>query len=149
MKTILNSYAEDTALKPRLSEMLPIENQIANRLSKLGYNTEINLGNSSSKISVAVYDKKHDRYILGIETDQTVINSSPSALERDVFRNTFLKSRGWKIVRVWSRDWWHNENQVIATITKEIEKQIKLLQKEAEAKKLTKKTKTPAKKTKA
>ena len=138
MKTILNSYAEDVMVKPKISEILPIENQIANRLSKLGYNTEINLGNSSSKISVAVYDKKRDKYLLGIETDQTVINSSPSALERDVFRNTFLKSRGWKIIRVWSRDWWHNENQVISTIVKEIEKQIKLLQKEAEIKKLAK-----------
>ena len=149
MRTILNSYAEDTVSKPRLSEMLPIENQIANRLAKLGYNTEINLGNSSSKISVAVYDKKRDKYLLGIETDQTVINSSPSALERDVFRNTFLKSRGWRIVRVWSRDWWHNENQVVSTLAKEIEKQIKLLQKEAETKKLSKQTKTQTKKTKA
>ena len=67
--------------------------------------------------------------MLGIETDQTVIESSPSALERDVYRNEFLKSRGWKMYRVWSRDWWHNSTQVINNIVKEIEKQIKLLSK--------------------
>ena len=92
---------------------------------------EVNLGNSDSKISVAVYDKASDRYLLGIETDQTAINSSPSILERDVYRNEFLKSRGWKIVRVWSRDWWHNYKGVTSMIVKEIEKQRKILEKSA------------------
>ena len=78
---------------------------------------------------MAIYDKKLDRYILGIETDQTAINSSPSVLERDVYRNEFLNSRGWKVVRVWSRDWWHNYKGVTAGIVKEIEKQKKILEK--------------------
>lgn len=129
VKTILNSFNESITIAPKMSVVLPIENQIASKLNKLGYKTEINLGNSNSKISVAVYDRKKDKYLLGIETDQTVIESSPSALERDVYRNEFLKSRGWKMYRVWSRDWWHNSTQVINNIVKEIEKQIKLLSK--------------------
>ena len=125
VKTILNGFGETAAAKPRLSNLLPIENQIAAKLTKLGYNTEINLGNSNSKISIAVYDKKKDKYLLGIETDELVTKSSNSVLERDVYRNEFLKSKGWKLIRVWSRDWWHNSNQVINTIVKEIEKQKK------------------------
>ena len=74
-----------------------------------------------------ITDAKALKFVLGIETDQTVINSSPSALERDVFRNQFLKSKGWKICRVWSRDWWHNSNQVMSTLVKEIEKQMAIL----------------------
>jgi len=127
VKTILNSLSDTTIEEHTTSTILPIENQIASKLAKLGYKTEINLGNSNSKISVAVYDKKKDKYLLGIETDQIVINSSSSILERDVFRNEFLKSRGWKIFRVWSRDWWHNQNQVMSLIIKEIEKQMKIL----------------------
>ena len=123
IKTILNSFNESVMPTKNNSTILPIENQIAEHLTKLGYKTEINLGNSNSKISVAVYDRKKDKYLLGIETDQTVISSSPSPLERDVFRNQFLKSKGWNIFRVWSRDWWHNKNQVINNIVKEIEKQ--------------------------
>ena len=110
-----------------MSNLLPIENQIANKLNKLGYKTELNLGNSNSKISIAVYDKKQDKYLLGIETDELVAKSSDSALERDVYRNEFLKSKGWKIFRVWSRDWWHNPTQVINAIVKEIEKQKKVV----------------------
>ncbi|MBQ7352036.1 MAG: AAA family ATPase [Clostridia bacterium] len=127
VKTILDSFNENTLEAPKISTILPIEEQIANHLSKLGYKTKINLGNSGVKISVAVYDRKKDKYLLGIETDQTVIRSSSSVLERDVFRNEFLKSRGWKIFRVWSRDWWHNPKQVMTSIIKEIEKQIKIL----------------------
>ena len=131
VKAILNSFNENTLEAPRISTILPIEEQIAGRLNKLGYKTEINLGNSNSVISVAVYDKKKDRYLLGIETDQTVIHSSKSVLERDVFRNEFLKSKGWKIYRVWSRDWWHNSTQVMTSIVREIEKQSKVLDKQS------------------
>ncbi len=97
-------------------------------MEKLGYKTDINLGNSNSKISVAIYDKKKDRYVLGIETDKEVTESSSSTIERDVFRHEFLKSKGWKVMRVWSRDWWHNSNQVISSIVKEVEKQKKTLE---------------------
>ncbi len=127
VKTILDSFNENSLPTKTISTVLPIENQIAESLAKLGYKTEINLGNSNSKISVAVYDRKKDKYLLGIETDQTVISSSPSPLERDVFRNQFLKSKGWTTFRVWSRDWWHNSTQVINNIVKEIEKQKKIL----------------------
>lgn len=122
VKTILNSFGTMASAKPKLSNLLPVENQIATKLEKLGYKTDINLGNSNSKISIAIYDKKQDRYVLGIETDELVAKSSNSTLERDVFRNEFLKSKGWKVIRVWSRDWWHNPNQVISSIVKEIEK---------------------------
>ena len=127
VKTILNSFGEDLNNNKTFSMVLPIEQQIADRLNKLGYKTELDLGNSNSKISVAVYDRKKDKYLLGIETDQAVIKSSPSVLERDVFRNEFLKSKGWQMYRVWSRDWWHNSNQVINNIVKELEKQLKTL----------------------
>ena len=125
VKTILDSFNDSIIDTKKPTGILPIENQIAEKLEKLGYKTVINLGNSNSKISVAVYDKKKDKYLLGVETDQTVINSSPSPLERDVFRNEFLKSKGWKMYRVWSRDWWHNSTQVVNNIVKEIEKQSK------------------------
>ncbi len=125
VKTIWNSFGKATLAKPRLSNLLPIENQIAEKLEKLGYKTDVNLGNSNSKISIAIYDKKKDKYLLGIETDEEVTKSSSSTLERDVFRNLFLKSKGWKVMRVWSRDWWHNPTQVINSIVKEVEKQKK------------------------
>lgn len=123
VKTILSSFGESVNTTKTFSTVLPIENQIATSLTKLGYKVDVDLGNSNSKISLAVYDKETDKYLLGIETDQSVLSQSASVLERDVYRNNFLKSKGWKIVRVWSRDWWHNANQVINNLVKAIEKQ--------------------------
>lgn len=124
VKAILASFDESTIKKNKTFTILPIEEQIAQRLTKLGYKTEVNLGNSNSKISVAVYDRKKDKYLLGIETDD---GGEHSILEKAVFLTEFMKSRGWKIFKVWSRDWWHNPTLVIQSIVKEIEKQIKLL----------------------
>ena len=137
VKTILNSFGETNTVTKK-TFMTSIEEQIAKKLDKLGYKTELNLGNSNSKVSIAVYDKKKDRYLLGIETDQSVLASSASPIERDVYRSEFLKSRGWKICRVWSRDYWHNPSQVISTLVREIEKQKKALY--AETAKTSKKT---------
>ncbi len=129
VSSILDSFNQRILKPNKTIGILPLEQQIQHKLTKLGYTAQINLGNSDSRISVAVYDKKLDKYILGIETDQTAINSSNSILERDVYRNEFLKSRGWTIMRVWSRDWWHNYKGVASNIVKEIEKQRKILEK--------------------
>lgn len=97
-----------------------LENEIKAELVKLGYNVETNLGNTDYKLSLAIYDKKEDRYLLGIECDYSAYKSSPSILERDVYRNKFLSSRGWTIMRVWSRDWWLNKQKVINNIVKAV-----------------------------
>ena len=99
-----------------------IEEQIKNELEKLGYKVETNLGNTDYKISVAIYDRKLDKYLLGLECDYTAYNSSPSVLERDVFRPAFLKSRGWNIIRIWSRDWWLHKVKLLNMIVKTAEK---------------------------
>ena len=105
-----------------------LENEIKAELVKLGYDVETNLGNTDYKISLAVYDKKLDRYLLGIECDYTAFQSSDSILERDVYRNKFLSSRGWSIMRVWSRDWWLNKSRVIQNIVKTINNNKKKLE---------------------
>ena len=96
------------------------ENEIRDELVKLGFSVETNLGNTDYKLSLAVYDKKLDKYLLGIECDYAAYKSSDSILERDVYRNKFLRSRGWDIIRVWSRDWWLNKTKVINNIVKAI-----------------------------
>ena len=97
-----------------------LEKYIKDELTRLGYTVETNLGNTDYKLSLGVYDKTLDRYILGIECDYSAYKSSDSILERDVYRNKFSQSRGWKIMRVWSRDWWLNKTKVINNIVKTI-----------------------------
>ena len=138
VKELLGSFDNKIPDRPAVIDMPPLEEQIATKLTERGYNVELNVGNSNSKLSLAVYDKALDMYLLGIETDNDVVASSTSPLERDVFRNEFLKTRGWLIYRVWSRDWWHNSSMVIANIEKLIEKQRKLFELDKSIKKARK-----------
>ena len=138
IKAILTSFDNVIEDKKPMADVEPLEVQIAKQLNDLGYQTEISVGNSDSKLSLAVYDKALDMYLLGIETDHDVVASSESPLERDVFRNEFLKTRGWKIYRVWSRDWWHNSSMVITNIVKLLEKQHQILELDTSLKKARK-----------
>ena len=122
------------SFKPALPEVKEdvvlnqLENDIKDELVKLGYSVETNLGNTNYKISLAIYDKELDRYLLGLECDYMAYKSSDSILERDVYRNKFLESRGWTIMRIWSRDWWMNKDRVINNIVKAINLNKKKLQ---------------------
>lgn len=114
---LLRSLCPAASTPPR-PFTVPVEKQIADKLTALGYKTEINLGEGLSRISVAVYDKRSDKYVLGIQLDRSVMNGRSTALERDLFACRFLAGRGWKIMRVWSRDWWHDADGVIANIVR-------------------------------
>ncbi len=114
---ILNSY--DTQETPKLNTVnSDFEGEIKKELEKLGYNVATNIGNTDYKISLAIYDKDLDRYLIGIECDYTAYQSSDSLIERDVYHPAFLKSRGWELLRVYSRDWWLHKGKVLAQITK-------------------------------
>ncbi|MBR2466380.1 MAG: DUF4011 domain-containing protein [Clostridia bacterium] len=118
MNAVLAELDESEA---RASEHIPTgkstEEQIKDRLEKLGYTVVTNLGNRNNRISLAVYDEPTDRYLVGVELDKDAFKSSDSCLERDVYKPKFLESRGWTIVRVWCRDWWISPTRVVKLIT--------------------------------
>lgn len=121
-KIILEQAHTQPELPTWEASLTGLEEELKQELEKLGYKVETNLGNTDYKISVAIYDKQLDRYLLGLECDYSAFESSPSVLERDVFRPSFLKSRGWNIIRIWSRDYWMHKSKVLSMIVKEIEK---------------------------
>ncbi len=99
-----------------------LEERIKERLVKLGYKVDLGLGNEKNRISLAVYDEKSDRYLVGVELDKDAYASSASTIERDVYKPKFFESRGWNIIRVWCRDWWLYPQKVIKSITTAAEK---------------------------
>ena len=121
-KIILEQANTQPEIVTKKENLTGIEEELKQEIEKLGYKVETKLGNTDYKISVAIYDKELDRFLLGLECDYAAFDSSPSVLERDVFRPSFLKSRGWSIMRIWSRDYWLHKSKVLATIVKEIEK---------------------------
>ena len=122
-KAILSDITNDEfAPREPITKLAPVEEKIKERLEKLGYKVDTALGDKNSRISLAIYDEESDRYLVGIELDKDALLSSDSAMERDVYKPKFLESRGWTIVRVWCRDWWHSPSRVIKIITTLAEK---------------------------
>ena len=63
-----------------------------------------------------MYDEELDRYLVGVELDKDAFLSTSSTLERDVYKPKFLEARGWRIMRVWSRDIWLSPTKVVNSI---------------------------------
>ncbi|MBR3876079.1 MAG: DUF4011 domain-containing protein [Clostridia bacterium] len=113
---------DNTSELRRLTSTPSIEEQMKERIEKLGYKVDIGLGNKNSRISLAVYDDKSDKYLIGVELDKDAFASSASAMERDVYKPKFLEGRGWTVMRVWSRDWWLSPGRVVRSIVNSAEK---------------------------
>ena len=117
---ILESLRKKTVIES--NPTMGLEQEIKEALEKKKYIVDTNIGSSKYKINLAVYNKKLDRYVLGIEIDSNAYHSSESMLERDVYRTNFLTSRGWNMMRLWSRDWWQDKAKTIELIESKIEK---------------------------
>ena len=100
----------------------PTEEQIKERLEKLGYTVHTALGNRNNRISLAVYDEQSDRYLVGVILDTDAFASSSSSMERDVYKPKFLEARGWTLMRVWCRDFWLSPQKVVKAIASAAEK---------------------------
>jgi superfamily I DNA and/or RNA helicase/very-short-patch-repair endonuclease len=99
-----------------------LETIIRSKLKECGYTVETRVGNSAYTLDLAiVHPDNPAKYILGIECDGQAFLSSASTRERDITRQNFLENRGWKVERVWSRNWWRNSEEELNRIHERIE----------------------------
>lgn len=104
----------------------PFEEQVYQQLRNIGYEIITQVGMSGYRIDMAVvHPNNRNRYILGIECDGAMYHSSPSARERDVYRQRYLESRGWTIERIWSRNWWKNPVNEVERIDQRIKELVR------------------------
>ncbi len=61
-------------------------------------------------------------YLAGIECDGETYHSSATARDRDKLRQSVLEELGWKILRVWSTDWWTNKKGSIEDLDNALKK---------------------------
>ncbi len=87
------------------------------------------MGESGFRIDLAVRHPEPGRgYVLGVECDGASYHSSLSARLRDVWREDILRSRGWKLHRVWSTRWWNDRTGELARLLRAIEQAIRASQ---------------------
>jgi very-short-patch-repair endonuclease len=100
----------------------PFEVSVANIVASLGYETHYQVGVDGFLVDIGVCDPKNpDFYLCGIECDGAPYHSHPVARDRDRLREEILRSRGWKIHRIWSTDWYRNRKTEIERLTKALQ----------------------------
>ncbi|MEM7373723.1 MAG: AAA domain-containing protein [Bacteroidota bacterium] len=99
----------------------PIADFLAMRLEAAGFFVERNYGDTSYQLDLAVRSSEaEETFLLGIECEGSHYFSGNSSKEREIYRPDLLLHRGWKLHRVWGRNFWLDRE-------KEVEKILKLL----------------------
>jgi very-short-patch-repair endonuclease len=87
----------------------PFEEAVARRLIDRGWQVVPQIGVSRFRIDLGiVHPDRPGDYLVGIECDGASYHSAATARDRDKVRAAVLGGLGWKLLRVWSTDWWVN-----------------------------------------
>ncbi len=83
------------------------EQQVHDALAERGWQSNLQVGCSGFRVDLGIIDKQNpDRYLAGIQCDGGNYHSAKSARDRDRLRQSVLQGLGWKLIRIWSTDWW-------------------------------------------
>lgn len=81
------------------------EEAVAEGLRRHGWTIRTQVGVSKFRIDLGVvHPDAPGRFIAGVECDGATYHSSPSARDRDRIRHIILEHLGWRLLRVWSTD---------------------------------------------
>lgn len=97
-----------------------LQDSIKTELECRGFEIHTNVGTGDFRVNLAVFNRQLGRYIGCIEYDGEAYRKSNDAYARDIMHERFLISRGWRVVRVTSRDWWNGLEQEADRIQREL-----------------------------
>ncbi|MBQ7070320.1 MAG: DUF3320 domain-containing protein, partial [Ruminococcus sp.] len=106
-------------------------NEIADRIRELGYDCSCSIGASEYRLDIGVVDPDDpEKYMLGIMLDGRNCRKAPSAKDRFVSQPSVLEGLGWRLLRVWTLDWFDDPERVMAQIKEAIANAKKPVEKE-------------------
>ncbi len=100
----------------------PFEAAVARALSEKGWQVGSQIGVSAFRVDLGiVHPDKPGAFLAGIECDGATYHRSCTARDRDKTRQQILESLGWKILRVWSTDWWYDSESALQRLHHDLE----------------------------
>lgn len=95
----------------------PFEASVYEALTSMGIPVRKQVGVSGYRIDLAIVNPtKPGQYLLGIECDGAMYHSAATARDRDRLRQQVLEGLGWRIHRIWSRDWVEDKDREIEKV---------------------------------
>ncbi len=111
----------------------PFEEAVAAAVGDAGWTVVPQIGVSGFRIDLGiVHPDRPGAFLAGIECDGATYHSAATARDRDKVREEVLRGLGWKILRIWSPDWWYDGDRVLAAVCDELS-QLLQASREAEA----------------
>ncbi|MDB4975163.1 MAG: transcription elongation factor GreA/GreB domain protein, partial [Myxococcaceae bacterium] len=98
----------------------PFEDSVLSSLREVGYEVVPQVGVQGFFIDLGVRLPGEVGYVCGIECDGAAYHASRSARDRDRLRQEILEAQGWKIVRVWSTDWFREPKLARARLLRQV-----------------------------
>jgi predicted DNA-binding WGR domain protein len=92
--------------------------QLAAALRARGYSVDLNVGQSRFRCDLAVGGKTESLYRLGILVDTDGHYANPNLLDRYLMQPSILRAFGWRFTLVLTKDWYHNQDDVVSRIEK-------------------------------
>jgi hypothetical protein len=87
----------------------PFEAAVSERLAGKGWILHPQIGVSGFRIDLGVVDPDAPgAFLAGVECDGATYHRGATARDRDRLRQVVLEGLGWRILRIWSTDWWTN-----------------------------------------
>ncbi|MDE9441304.1 DUF3320 domain-containing protein [Xenorhabdus bovienii] len=100
----------------------PFEEAVAQGLRQKGWNVVPQIGVSRFRIDLGiVHPDRPGDYLVGVECDGATYHSAATARDRDKVRTAILNGLGWKLVRVWSTEWWVDKHGALERIHNALE----------------------------
>ncbi len=119
-------YARNEANKPMLQQVMPPKDAliaaIGKRLAQENFKVHYNVGRSQFKIEIAVVDPRNPHaYLLGIIVDSENFLNAGNVTDRFLIIPTVLENLDWKLIYLWTIDWYFQPEAEVQKLLKTIE----------------------------
>ena len=95
--------------------------QICDALARKGYITESFVGRSNFKVDIAVSTREQpEKFILGILCDGRTYYETKTTRDREIVQPGVLHMLNWRVMRVYSIDWYENRERALDQILQEL-----------------------------
>ena len=114
-EVLKNLHSQESVTQKAILNHMALE--IKERLGKLGYLVKSHIGIGQFKMDLAIFNRYSESFDLGIICDLT--NFDETNARKELFhQEKFLKTRGWKVKRVFQMHWYEDEKKVLRDIKK-------------------------------
>jgi very-short-patch-repair endonuclease len=97
------------------------EREVRAALEARGWMVHPQVGVSGMRIDLGVVQPDAPgRYLAGVECDGATYHRSATARDRDRMRQWALEKLGWRILRVWSTDWWMDSDGALDRLDQQL-----------------------------